>query len=90
MGWYPSYSPQIMAQCNDQWWCRIVYIDITRVGPVLFSKFIRPVYDVKNVTTYADDNYLGEADGDVLAAMNRVIRRMEILHTCYTLPQAIK
>ena len=32
-----------------------------------------------HVATYADNNYLGEADEDVLAAMNRVIRRMENL-----------
>ena len=29
-------------------------------SPVLFSLFIRPIYDLENITTYADDNYLGD------------------------------
>ena len=29
------------------------------LGPVLFSIFIRPIYKIEDLTTYADDNYLG-------------------------------
>ena len=29
------------------------------LGLVLFSIFIRPIYDKEALTTYADDNYLG-------------------------------
>ncbi len=28
------------------------------LGPILFSIFIRPVYEIKEMTTYADDNYV--------------------------------
>ena len=29
------------------------------LGPILFSIFIRPIYDLEAMTTYADDNSLG-------------------------------
>ena len=28
------------------------------LGPVLFSLFIRPLYDIEKLLTYADDNYI--------------------------------
>ena len=35
------------------------------LGPVLFSLFIRPLYDMEELLTYADDSYFGESDVDV-------------------------
>ena len=36
------------------------------LGPVLFSIFIRPIYEIEALTTYADDNYIG-AENKILA-----------------------
>ena len=29
------------------------------LGPVLFCLFIRPLFEIEDLTTYADDNYIG-------------------------------
>ena len=47
------------------------------LGPVLFSLFIRPLYDMEELLTYADDNYFGDTDVDVEVAIKRLVVRME-------------
>jgi hypothetical protein len=35
------------------------------LGPILFSIFIRPIYDLEELTTYADDNYVMKESSDL-------------------------
>ena len=46
------------------------------LGPVLFSIFIRPLYDLEDLLTYADDNYAGGANQSLEIATNLVGIRM--------------
>ena len=48
------------------------------LGPVLFCLFIRPLYDIEDLITYADDNYFGESDADMDVATRKLVTRMEI------------
>ena len=48
------------------------------LGPVLFSLFISPIYDLTKVTTYADDNYLQEFDKNIQATIGKVKKKAEI------------
>jgi hypothetical protein len=34
------------------------------LGPILYALFIRPLYDVEKLTTFADDNYVVERKKD--------------------------
>ena len=43
----------------------------------LFSIFIRPIYDIEDLVTNADDNYTGEGNEDVVMALTLVKQRME-------------
>ena len=42
------------------------------LGPVLFSIFIRPIYDKEDLTTYAYDNYVIKESGSLLHALKQV------------------
>jgi hypothetical protein len=42
------------------------------LGPVLFSIFIRPIYDIEDITTYADDNYVVKESGQLSDALRQV------------------
>jgi hypothetical protein len=44
------------------------------LGPILFSIFIRPIYDLEDITTYADDNYVIK-QSDCLANASRDIEK---------------
>jgi hypothetical protein len=35
------------------------------LGPVPFSLFIRPLYELEELTTYPDDNYIREENGNL-------------------------
>ena len=41
------------------------------LGPVLFSIFIRPIYEIEALITYADDNYLGIANNNLDLALEQ-------------------
>lgn len=48
------------------------------LGLIIFSLFIRPIYDVENLTTYADDNYISRIGFDleqVLDETKKAIKR---------------
>jgi len=49
------------------------------LGPVLFNLFLRPIFDLIDLTTYADDNYLLETSKDVLATLGKVKMKSEFL-----------
>jgi hypothetical protein len=42
------------------------------LGPVLFSLFIRPIYDIEDLTTYADDNYVIKESGSLSNTLQQV------------------
>ena len=44
---------------------------------VLFSIFIRPIYDLESLTTYADDNYLGSGNKSLTVAMMETKEKIE-------------
>jgi hypothetical protein len=44
------------------------------LGPVLFSIFIRPIYDIEEITTYAENNYVIK-ESDCLTNASRDIER---------------
>ena len=46
------------------------------LGPVLFSIFIRPIYNIEDLTTYADDNYLGAENRILLNAIDEIKRKI--------------
>ena len=48
------------------------------LGPVLFSIFIRPLYDLEIITTYADDNYLGSENYNLNLAKLEIKRKINI------------
>ena len=54
-------------------------------GLVLFCIFIRPIYDLEDLITYADDNYAGGSDEDLLAAIMMVKTKMEKITTWMTM-----
>ena len=47
------------------------------LGPVLFAIFISPVYEVTEMTTFADDNYLLEFDKDIMSTIGKVKMKAE-------------
>jgi hypothetical protein len=48
------------------------------LGPMLFSLFISPVYELTKLTTYADDNYLLEHDMNIHATIGKVKMKAEL------------
>lgn len=44
----------------------------TVLGPILYSIFVRPIFDLLDLTTFADDNYVLERDKDVLSTIGKV------------------
>ena len=42
------------------------------LGPILFSLFIRPIYDLEEITTYADDNYVIKEDSNLEITLNKL------------------
>ena len=44
---------------------------------VLFSLFIRPLDDLEELLTYANDNYFGESDDELMPEITRLLIRME-------------
>ena len=49
------------------------------LGPVLYSIFVRPIFDLINLLTFADDNYLIEHDKDLMATIGKVKFKAEFL-----------
>jgi hypothetical protein len=47
------------------------------LGPVLFSLFIRPVYKIENLTTYADDNYVMRTGHELKDVLQRTQQAIE-------------
>ena len=47
------------------------------LGPVLFALFISPIYDVCEMFTYADDNYIIDSDVDLDRALTKVKMKAE-------------
>jgi hypothetical protein len=47
------------------------------LGPILYALFIRPLYDVEKLTTFADDNYVVERNKDKKIALEQLGRRLE-------------
>jgi len=48
-------------------------------GPFFFAVFIRPLYDIIPLTSYADDNYLVESDKAIETTIGKVKMKSEIL-----------
>ena len=42
------------------------------LGPVLISIFIRPVYEIEDLLTNEDDNYIGESGENLDHAIERI------------------
>ena len=49
---------------------------VTGIQTVLFSIFIRPIYNIEDLTTYADDNYLGAENRILLNAIDEIKRKI--------------
>jgi hypothetical protein len=49
------------------------------LGPVLFSLFIRPIYDVESITTYADDNYVMKIYTNKNIVLRQVKNSVEVI-----------
>ena len=47
------------------------------LGLVLFCIFIRPLYDMEDLITYADDNYACDSNKELTLAIGNVTRKME-------------
>ena len=47
------------------------------LGPILYALFIRPLYDLEKITTFADDNYIVENNRDKQIALITLGRRLE-------------
>ena len=47
------------------------------MGPVLFSIFIRPLYDLETLTTYADDNYIKSENRSLDVALKEIKLKIE-------------
>ena len=47
------------------------------LGPVLYALFIRPLYDIENLTTFADDNYIITINKNKKAALEDLERKLE-------------
>ena len=48
------------------------------LGPMLFALFIRPIYDLVDITTFADDNYTLAFDKDKATSAGKVKMKTEI------------
>jgi len=49
------------------------------LGPIMFSIFIRPIYDLIDLSTYADDNYMIETSKDLKATIGKVKMKANFL-----------
>jgi hypothetical protein len=49
------------------------------LGPILFSLFIRPVNDIEEITTYADDNYVYKIGGDIDVVLDALVGSVELI-----------
>jgi hypothetical protein len=49
------------------------------LGPILFSLFIRPIYDLEEITTYADDNYVIKEDSNLEITLNKLKESVTIV-----------
>ena len=47
------------------------------MGPVLFSLFIRPLYEIEDLVTYSDDNNVDEENPILKKAIARVTAKTE-------------
>jgi hypothetical protein len=47
------------------------------LGPILYALFIRPLYDIEKLTTFADDNYVVESNTDKKIALEELGKRLE-------------
>ena len=46
------------------------------LGPILYALFIRPLYDIEKLTTFADDNYVVECNKEKRVALEELGRRL--------------
>jgi len=49
------------------------------LGPILFNIFMRPIYDLIDLTSYADDNYQISFDKDLMATLGKCKMKSEFL-----------
>ena len=47
------------------------------LGPVLFCLFIRPLLELEDLITYADDNYIGEMNENLEIAISNIVTKNE-------------
>jgi hypothetical protein len=47
------------------------------LGPILYALFIRPLYKITNVTTFADDNYIIKYNKEKKMALEELRRELE-------------
>ncbi|MBF0208930.1 MAG: reverse transcriptase family protein, partial [Oligoflexia bacterium] len=53
------------------------------LGPILYSIFVKPIYDLLNLLSYADDNYLVESGRDLDSTLGKVKMKAEFLLKWY-------
>jgi hypothetical protein len=46
------------------------------LGPILYALFIRPLYDIEKLTTFADDNYVVECNKEKRVALEELGKRL--------------
>ena len=59
------------------------------LGPILFSIFIRPIYDLEDLITYADDNYLGTENTFLSIALAETKRKI-VAVSCWLKKSGLK
>ena len=49
------------------------------LGPILYALFIRPLYDLQKITTFADDNYIVAQDQIKRVALEELAKKLETI-----------
>jgi len=70
---------EIGGECSDQFNVSEGTVQGSVLGPVLFAIFVAPMFELADVSSFADDSYLSESGPDLNDVINRLKTKTELL-----------
>ena len=74
-----SFYVQVGDNCSSLYDSNVGTIQGSVLGPVLYALFVSPLFDLVNLTNFADDNFCIEWDRDLCVLIDNLEKKLEMI-----------
>ena len=74
-----KFYVQVGEECSMLYDCDSGTIQGSVLGPILYALFVSPLFDITQLTNFADDNYCLEWDTDLALLITKMEKKLEMI-----------